>query len=246
MKKTFRKVLMLAFAGLSAGANLFAYSGGDGSMETPYLISSREDMEELATNVNAGQTQSGKYFWLTRDLTGEDDTIKTVIGNSLSRCFSGHFNGNGHKIAAKRGIFGAIKSAVVSNLEVYGRITSVSFSTSETIIPGLTIYYYYTGGICAYATESSIINCQNSASMQIIYTALYRILYTGGICGVAKNSTISNCFNNADLVIGSTLADSSTGGICGHSVGSTIKDCYDAENIVALSYGVAGGICGRN
>lgn len=114
MKKTVKLIsfLLLAFAGNN---NLSAYSGGNGTEQTPYLISSKADMEQLASMTNAGQTYAGIHFLLTRDLTGEADTITTVIASNSSIPFCGIFDGGGYEIAVKstNGIFGYITDAII-------------------------------------------------------------------------------------------------------------------------------------
>jgi hypothetical protein len=184
-----KKNLFTTMSSLLIAISAFAYSGGNGTEQNPYLISSRADMEQLASNVNNGQTYSGAYFKLTRDLTEASDTVTTVIGNSDSYYFSGIFDGNGHKIAVKeKGIFGKIQNATINNLEVCGRIISYSYSRSSissspfsTFREGNFAYYnyyhnynyHYTGAICAYTNESNITNCKNSAEIESLYSFDY-------------------------------------------------------------------------
>jgi hypothetical protein len=245
MKKSLLTTAICLFFAIST----FAYSGGNGSEQNPYLISSKADMEQLATNVNGGQTYSGTYFKLTRDLTEASDTLTTIVGNSSSNYFSGTFDGNGHKIAVnRRGIFGRIQNATIRNLEVCGKITTPSYSS------------YYVGGICAYAISSNIMNCRNSAEIESSSTVDYSYtFYVGGICGFASsNNTIINCCNTN--TVSGTINSSNTyipssysGGICGCiGTDNQISNCYNTGNITArsLSNGVikaqsyAGGICG--
>jgi hypothetical protein len=77
-----KKNLLTTIGCLLLSVSAFAYSGGNGSEANPYLISSKADMEQLATNVNGGQAYSGVHFRLTRDLTGTSDTITTLVGHS--------------------------------------------------------------------------------------------------------------------------------------------------------------------
>ena len=108
------------------------YSGGSGTENDPYLISSKADMEALANAVNNGNNYSqGKYFLLTQDIT---EVIVTVIG--FYGCyFAGTFDGGGHSINTNIsvsmshysdnyfvGVFGNIRGATIKNLKVNGRI----------------------------------------------------------------------------------------------------------------------------
>ena len=44
------------------------WSGGSGTLDDPYEISSGEELALLAQNVNAGNSYSGTYFELTADI----------------------------------------------------------------------------------------------------------------------------------------------------------------------------------
>jgi hypothetical protein len=97
-----KRNLLTTVCCLLIATGAFAYSGGNGTELNPYLISSKADMEQLATNVNGGQTYAGSYFRLTRGLTEANDTVSMVVGNSNTRYFSGIFDGEGHEIAVNQ------------------------------------------------------------------------------------------------------------------------------------------------
>jgi hypothetical protein len=210
------------------------FSGGDGTMANPYLISSREDMELLAAKVNEGNSYYLKFFKLTRDLIHSDDTVSTIIGSSSSsRDFSGSFDGNGHEIAVRIhtaklqvGLFGSIKQAHIANLCVSGTIESHDDTTR------------YAGGICGFMYQSDIHNCCNTADITIMGYA-----NVGGICGSFDgNCSISNSYNTGYI----KGQGNAIGGICGVSGGSgssNISRCYNTGNISGSIY--CGGIIGQ-
>ncbi|MDR1679167.1 MAG: T9SS type A sorting domain-containing protein [Prevotellaceae bacterium] len=247
-----KKNILTAVSTLLMTISAFAYSGGNGSEMSPYLISSTTDVLELASNVNNGEKYAGVYFLLTTDLTSKNDTITVTIGNYSSDYssyyFSGIFDGNNHKVAVnKYALFGNIKQATIKNLTVSGRVTHYSLyrhssSGSET--------YYYFGGICAYAEYSNIQNCQNTSSVNVFkdYTSFYsgECEYVGGICGYAnKSCNIINCYNTGNLsspsYSSSSVYFSYIGGICGE--GDVIQNCYNTGNLSGMNYvgGIAGG-----
>ena len=167
-------------------------------------------MEELATNVNSGQKYAGVYFLLTRNLTGDDDVITTIIGNSSY--FGGIFDGDGHKIKVNisatglyAGVFGYISGATIKNLSIAGSVNGIC----------------YAGGVCGYAESSTIVNCYN-----VGYISATRLnpSYSGGICGMATSTTttISNCYNTGN--ISSSYTGSCSGGIC--AIGGKIQNCF--------------------
>ncbi|MDR0370916.1 MAG: T9SS type A sorting domain-containing protein [Prevotellaceae bacterium] len=218
---------------------------GSGSAANPYLISSKDDMELLADNVNGGQHYSGLYFRLTRDLTGANDTLTTSVGNNNTTYFSGIFDGEGHKIAVKRtGIFGRIRNATIKNLGVTGSIHTYSYSYTDSYV-----FQYYYGGICGITENSTINNCYNNAEIAIPDpTTHFYLIYTGGICGENAYSYIINCHKTGN--ISSPVYESSkggaTGGITGRYEGGTITNCYNTGNIAAFANSgpEVGGISG--
>jgi hypothetical protein len=232
------------------------FSGGSGTQQNPYLISSRADMERLATNVNGGQNYSGVYFGLTRDLTGVNDVTTTVVGKSYSHYFSGIFDGSGHTLKvnlygaagseAYVGVFGYTNGATIKNLGVGGDIIQLENT-------GVA----YVGGICGRAENTVISNCYNTGN--ISSSASSNGSYSGGICGLASaynsSMSISDCYNAGNIsAAASSDAVASyhswSGGICGYVADNgsiSISDCYNTGNIsVAASSGESssGGICG--
>jgi len=253
MKKTILTTVISLFVTISA----FAYSGGNGTEQNPYLISSKADMQELATNVNGGQKYANIYFLLTRDLTGKNDTITTIIGNSNTRYFSGNFDGGEHEIAVNisisdsyAGTFGYLSSATIKNLGVAGSVIKVGGNGTLTA---------YVGSVCGYMASGTIANCYNVGKNILAWTQSSKLgSYSGGICGYVASGTIINCYNTGNIGSQSSTflnSYSYSGGICGYLSG-TITNCYNTGNIASYSdsnssltvsgysYSYSGGICG--
>jgi len=211
------------------------YSGGNGTEADPFLISSKKDMETLADSVNSGNTYSGVYLLLTKNLI-DTDTITTVIGDNSP--FSGVFDGGGHKIhvnirivAGYAGVFGIAANATIKNLSIYGRITGLS-----------------AGGICGTAWNASIVDCYNAAdifSSSVVSAGAPSEMIpaiAGGICGDASNTSIVNCYNTGYIYSSSNYSSSNyaytyskAGGICGICATDTITNCYNTGNVSATS-----------
>ena len=101
------------------------FSGGDGTSGTPFLISTKEDLRDLATFVNTDVLNTtGKYFRVTTDIdcTGLDFN---PIGISDDHAFMGTFDGNKKVISNLQvtgvlaGLFGYVLDGNVSNLTLY-------------------------------------------------------------------------------------------------------------------------------
>lgn len=83
-----------------------SYTGGKGTKEDPYIISTDLQLAKLANDVNTGSSKvmkSGEYFKLTKDIDMKHGiwtpigSTKCTKGNS-DRYFSGIFDGDGHTI----------------------------------------------------------------------------------------------------------------------------------------------------
>ena len=67
MKKIFTLIALLMMA-TWVGWGQETFSGGTGTEDDPYLISSSDDLKSLAESVNSGEFYIEKYFELTQDI----------------------------------------------------------------------------------------------------------------------------------------------------------------------------------
>jgi hypothetical protein len=245
MKKNLLTFLAIC---LFASSNLFAQFPGSGTQQSPFLISSKADMEYLAQLVELEYDFEGQYFLLTQDLK-LFNTVTTVIG--VTKYFKGNFDGGGHEIAVNinssylGGVFGRIQGATIKNLTVSGSVTVASASG------GLG------GGICGYAynsyepsyVPSTIDNCRNYSMVSGYASDFNSMIRLGGICGYGTSVIITNCYNTG--TISASVNNSGnfyTGGICGigHAFGYaypiSISNCYNTGTISGT--GNVGGIYG--
>lgn len=211
-------IIVLSMLTLCASAAIT----GNGTKASPYKITSAADLAQLADNVNAGESYSGKYFTVTANITLSDD--HTPIGTKEAP-FSGIFDGANKTISALTvdnsnyaALFGYIKNATVSNVKIKnGDIYTTS----------------YAGGIAAYAVNSVIENCQFSGDV-------YGDNYVGGIVGWIESGAVKNCSTDSNsFVIGYTK---NTGGIAGTS-GAAVSDCTNNASVEGKT--VVGGIVGE-
>ena len=106
---------------------------GSGTLANPYQITSTDEWNFLADNVNNGNTYSGKYFQLTNDIT-----VTTMVGVGTTdgnyKSFNGTFDGNGHTLnvafsgsGAWTAAFGALNGATIKNLHITGSISTSDY-----------------------------------------------------------------------------------------------------------------------
>ena len=226
-------------------------SGGSGTSEDPYKISSTDDLDKLATDVNGGNDYSGKYFVLTADIeyshtTAWNDATSTeenftAIGND-SKPFKGTFDGDGHVISGIRiyksgnndadkyqALFGQINGATVKNVILAdARITGYSFS----------------GGIVGKSNDGCTVeNCHALNNVTIHAVQGWHNRH-GGIAG-HNGGTVTGCTSAAAVTIaaGKTYC-TQYGGIAGTNTG-TVKDCLYLGTTLNGSASV-GAIVGYN
>ncbi|MEE1023294.1 MAG: hypothetical protein U0L83_09225 [Muribaculaceae bacterium] len=207
---------------------------GDGTLESPYLIETTEDMVKLADFIDLTSFDySGFCFRLVNDLDFKGADWKIIVPNTTR--FNANFDGNGKTISGYRfenldnatgvgrfvGPFGVVgQSGAIRNLTVAG-----SFSTRQ-----------YAGGIAG-DLYGVIDNCINRSTVNTTEGG------SGGIVSRAfTGSTVSNCRNEGTVSGKGTV----NGGIVATvKTLATVKDCVNDGNINIESAGV-GGIAGES
>ena len=243
--KTLRRTAILSaviFAFLVALTLPASAYSGSGTEESPYLISSSDDLVNLADDVNSGNKYSGTYFQLASDLTLDGEW--TPIGNGsrsgssyTGNVFSGVFDGAGHIIngltitsgSGKQamGLFGVVEGGIVKNLI----LEDVSISTSADTA----------GSAVGMAVNNTLVqNIQTSGTLSAADGL-------GGIVGrMAVSGTIQDCINTASITAVGTSGGG--GGIAGKAyytetgMTMTIENCINTGTVTGPY--LAGGIVG--
>lgn len=248
------------------------FSGGNGSLNNPFLISNMVELTLLADSINNGNTYTGKHIALTSDVDLANANWKPM--GTKENPFKGTFDGKNHAVTGFAivtendhvGFFGYVSKATIKNLTVKnGTVTGRSF----------------VGGIVGGAESAKILGCKNGLAIQAIGIAgntssgyaggisgaIYGVtkidscintgsvkcktLYAGGIVGAcftgqeksnSDNSYIANCSNLAVIYSSQDNVGGIVGGI---STGSyvPIYNCFNTQKISSSS-GCVGGIVG--
>lgn len=232
------------------------FSGGDGSKEKPYIISTKEQLNEVRYNLDSNFVLSNDIIFEASDFEKDgafyNDGMGWVpVGNlyidwiipddnnpELERnefCFRGTFEGNNHKIYGLKilggsnnaGLFGSVENAEIDNLNM-----------ENTYVRGIK----KAGGIAGFGFRSNFNNCNNEGT--VIGDTL-----AGGITGEIYGGSITGCTNKGDISITKSNFDidwNYCGGIAGYTQWNVIiKDCKNYGNIISSSYS-AGGIIGTH
>ena len=186
--------------------------------ELLYEINDAEDLRQLSTEVNAGDTKEGKYYVLTEDIDlGEPQegvSNFTPIGTNTNR-FKGNFNGDNHTISnlyinqSYSGLFGAIENSYIINLKIKGEILT-TFSAA-----GIVCYVYGDSRLNKIFNYVNVTNTTSGGSI-------------GGIVAVIRGKLkITRCINYGNI---SNSYD--TGGIIAYNNGDLIlNDCQNYGKI---------------
>ena len=227
-----------------------AYSGGSGTEDDPWLISSAADLQLLANTINNGNAAGfdadctdngdgipgnyhGYYFRQTKDLDLSSIESWDPIGYSGSCYFAGHYDGGGYTISnatstgkkdtdgfATAGIFGWVAFGSVKNLTVKNADFLAAGDNNMS----------YAGGVLAVAYSCTVENCSAYNSKIESQRNPNNSNFAGGITGIALCSSFEKCAS-----VGNTIRHGSFGGgFIGSLDGgdSNFTNCYVANCIV--------------
>lgn len=228
---------------------------------TTYEIATAEKFIEYSKN----EDFLSATINITEDIDFEDLNWSPI--GTISKPFTGKFNGNGHTISNLKistansqstyfGFFGNIKNATISNTKFEDIDISGTASASKTTT-------HTVGFISGKAVGSKIEKCEVSQSCMATLTHQMNCSLTyGGIVGDASQSKISYSYSNATLNSNYSVITSQfnvpirfyIGGIAGYATESSFKNCYSTSSLISIvqsfenkefvSY--AGGIVGYN
>ena len=204
--------------------------------KTEFTITTARQLAGVAELVNSNTTDfAGKTIRLGADISllRYEETGKPWwdgIG-TLSKAFSGTFDGDGHTIqqmqAAGTGSYAALfkitKNAVIENVTVIG---------SSEAMSGLS-------GIVSRGADTTIRNCVSRVDLKSTSTTGN----SGGIAGyLSGNSLVENCVNYGSVNDGLPV-----GGIVGMAeTGTTIQDCVNFGVVTGSgNSNGAGGVIGK-
>lgn len=209
------------------------FSGGDGTKEHPFILSSLDDLKLLADSTELWS--SGYHYRLTTDI---NTSSISQIGNS-EVSFDGVFDGDGHTVSGLRGEslfglnYGTIKNLIIDNVSV----TEGGHLNRPRLIVG-GVCSYNAGTIENVHLKNSTVNLTNTSALNVsagenrIFTEVS--LFIGGIAG-GSNGTIKSCSVDSVTIKGYQTNGTATGAI--NEVGAPGNNIISMGNIVGYSTG---------
>ena len=249
-------ITTMPFGIVTANAVTTQFAGGSGTKADPYLIETKEHLNNVRNDLNAHYKLIADIVFTDADFAAGGDFYNDAsgwapIGNSEQNPFSGIFEGNNFSITGievspahlynSAGLFG-YTTGTIKNLNLYdvGMVLSVH---AEYVFSRV-------GSITGTLINGNIDNCIVSGLIESAVT-FEGNAYAGGIVGYALNASITSCTNKctvrATYIYNRTI--SFAGGIVGAATDCTISNCKNTGEIIASGFNdnnYAGGICGNS
>lgn len=246
-------------------------SGGSGTQDDPWLISTAADLKALADYVNNGDATDcdadadvcggvgnfhGYYFKQTADIDLQGVEWDPIgYSDESGFYFSGHYDGGNHVIRnavssgitdngyTLAGIFGSVYFGSISNLH----IENVEFSAEGNNKQA------FAGGLAGIVLDSEITNCSVSGSKLSSSRAPSNSNRAGGLVGLSSVGKFTKCASVNNQIQSSEYC----GGFIGElddsyaNGSSSFTDCYVANSTVTASSSnvqnsnCVGGFCGQ-
>jgi len=214
---------------------LCQYSGGSGTSEDPYLISTPQDVDSIRYNTSS-------YFQLINNIDMSIYTnwipIPTYTGS-----FTGHINGKGYAISNltidTTGDFGTAYFGFLSRLLSPGKIRNIKF-----INPTFSIYHTDNdetrfGIVAGYSYSTSLDSIFVEDPNIDVFRSGHGDFHLGGLFGEVGNPfTLNNCGISGGSIVGefgSGPNDRSGGGLIGTVTSITFNQCYIQDLIFSAS-----------
>lgn len=245
-------------------------SGGSGTQDDPWLISTAADLKALADYINSGKAIDcdidgcgedignfhGYYFKQTADIDLQGAAWNPIgYSDESGFYFSGHYDGGNHVIRnavssgitdngyTLAGIFGSVYFGSISNLH----IENVEFSAEGNNKQA------FAGGLAGIVLDSEIANCSVSGSKLSSSRIPGNSNRAGGLVGLSSVGKFTKCAS----VNNEIKTTSYGGGFVGElndeyaDGSSSFVDCYVADSTVTASSSnvqnsnCVGGFCGQ-
>lgn len=247
-----------AFAAEDEESTMPAYSGGSGTQDNPWLISSVEDLQLLASTINDGKAAEfdadctdtgdgipgnyhGYYFRQTTDLDLNGIENWDPIGYSGGCYFAGHYDGDGHTITGAKST-GKVDERDKDDADSYGCATAGIFGwVAFGSVKNLTVKnadflatgnnnFGYAGGVLAVAYSCTVENCSVYNSKIESQRKPINSNYAGGITGIALGSSFEKCASVENTIRHGSFGGGFIGALDGGN--SNFTNCYVANCIV--------------
>lgn len=220
-----------------------SFDGGDGTPESPYIISSAEQLDAVRNNLSASYKLANDID-LTDYINQKYDSKgwQPIGKDGDSGSFNGNFDGGGYKISGLWinrldedfvGFFGKFEGNEIKNLNI--ELSSKGVTGNN-----------YVGGLSGINSGKIISGCS------VVGGPLVGEECNGKLVG-ENRGTISHCYTSGESITSNSTitnreATGGTGGLIGRTVpmysGAVVEDCFSTCNVIKKHGASAGGCVG--
>ncbi|MDR0764548.1 MAG: hypothetical protein LBE65_03025 [Synergistaceae bacterium] len=209
---------------------------------TPYEISTAQELAGLAKLVNNGTTFEGETIRLTEDIDLGDHYWRPIgVNDRDGWVFKGMFDGQGHTVSntiintqnsdAYGGLFG-INFGTVKNIKVKDVLISVKNTENNWCV---------VGGLVGYNLTGTVVNCTATGSVSATSNAWAAV--AGGLVGLNRGGTIIDC-KDVDVIIYAEFTSliniyCLAGGFAGAIEGAVTTNCSTISTNITASVNTA-------
>ena len=207
---------------------------GKGSETDPYLISTPEEWNSLASWMeSSGESLAGSFVKLASDLDFDGKAMASMCGDGLTS-FSATFLGNGKTVS------NAVITTTADYQGPFGTISDKGSVSDVTFDVTIKSAYLYTGGAAGrvYGSMERVTSLSNVSSSKN---------FTAGIAGLAgAGARLSSCVNKGTVTASGTATN--TAGICSSAEeGCVFTDCGNEGTVSNTGTGLyTAGVVGTS
>ena len=231
------------------------FASGEGTEQSPYIVSTLEQFKAFRDSVNSGNNYEGKHIKLTAsiDLSGEawvpigEQARPDKVADGYTRYFAGTFDGGASAGVVIKGLTNTGYSAQYAGDQTYGLFGVVKGATIKNVaLENVSINATAGDSVGALVGQSG--GAINIDSVEIRSGSIFGADGTGGVIGRAYDGAtglVKNCVNKA-TVAGGAKAAGIVGWVAAPSDGSgvVIESCFNYAKIGDASVAYAAGIVG--
>lgn len=239
---------------------------GDGTLDSPFEISSADNLMKLMELVNGGtvipndtKTYAEAYYKQTAEIITSSNTHKVCIGTTTNP-FKGTYDGAGYKVSGndenvtEKGLTMLSATEQIGDIAMFGVVENAVLKNIRLVANNQNKSAYNTSaaGICAVAKGTTTIENSLCKVMNITCNGTA----VAGICAIAESGTlaIKGCKVEqyaSSGIKGNDSRNEYIGGILGYvKSGATVSitDSYNTAKIAQTpdEADCMGGICGGN
>ena len=221
---------------------------GSGTQADPYQIKNTGDLDQLATDVNAGTTYEGTYFKVMNDIaysyssdwndTESTENNYTAIGG-MQKSFKGHFDGAEHTVSGIR-IYKSGTGSGDNCQGLFGHVGSGAEVKNIILADARVTGYRMTGGIMG-SNVGSVTNCHvaNNVMLRSVQSDSYTY---GGIAG-ANGGAVTNCTSAVTISRATSVVIGYLGAIVGGNSGTLTGNLAVGATVPTAQDNTCGAIC---